>query len=108
MPKDNDKPIVEQLSFEVDVPEYYADRMLSTATLFGLTLTFGISEAHPDPERKVERIRQQVRIRTSLQHAKLMTIILKRQLQRFEKENKIKISIPEKALKTLNITDKDW
>lgn len=108
MPEENDKPNIEHLYFEVDVPEYYADRMRSTATLFGLTMTFGLSEAHPDPQRKVERIKEQARIRTSLQHAKLMIIIMKRQLQKFEKENNITIDIPEKALKALEITEKDW
>lgn len=108
LPEENDKPNIEHLHFEVDIPEYYADRMRSTATLFGLTITFGISEAHPDPQRKSERIKEQVRIRTSLQHAKLMIIIMKKQLQKFEKENDITIDIPENALNALDITEKDW
>jgi hypothetical protein len=89
------------------LPEIYSDRMRSTLSIFGATLTFGISEPHPDNSDE-ETIAERIRIRMSLEHAKLMVMILKRQIKKFEENNKISVQIPDEVFEKLKLNKEDW
>jgi len=91
-----------------DIPEYFIDRLKATFSVYGVNMTFGLSEPHPDlsdpkiPPKETEL----VRIRMSPQHAKVMVILLEKQLTQFEKELKMKIALPEGLLESLGLSIK--
>ncbi len=93
-------------STDARLPEFYVDRMRATVTLFGANFTFGLSEAHPDPSRKEEPgVTEVVRLRMSLQHAKVAVMLISKQLRTFERESGATISIPKEVLQGLGLDE---
>jgi len=90
-----------------EVPEYYADQFRVTTGVYGLTLTLSLSPPHPEPSRPIPP-RDLVRLRMSLEHAKVMTMILRRQLRQFESENRLTIQIPASVYNALGLSPEDW
>ncbi len=92
---------------DAEVPDLYVDQFRTTIGAFGIAMTLGISPAHPSPGQS-EGPRDLVRLRTSLEHAKVMTMILKRQLKRFEEETGQPINIPRVVMNGLGLSSEDW
>ncbi|MBI2862383.1 MAG: hypothetical protein HYX89_06165 [Chloroflexi bacterium] len=92
---------------EPKLEEIYADQFRLTLGPYGATLTFGVSPAHPDPVRP-ESPHELVRIRMSLEHLKVMTMILRRQLGQYEQQNRLNIPLPESVLSQLGLSMEDW
>jgi hypothetical protein len=84
--------------------------MQTTVSIFGVNITFSLSEPHPtlnegDPHVRAE---DQVCLRMSLEHAKVMVLLLKKQLKAYENKAGIQIGIPNDALESLGIKQEDW
>ena len=92
-----------------EIPDIYTDRMRVTVTVFGVNMTFGLSEPHPSVESggKAVGLKEKVRIRMSLEHAKVTGLLLRKQLKKYEKDTETKIEIPAEVLKKLEI-EEDW
>jgi len=88
------------------VPDVYADQLLFTTTLFGVALTFSKMPPNPRPGQAPQGETQAV-VRMSLQHAKVMVMVMKRQLKNFEMENG-EINIPANALNQMGLSLEDW
>ncbi len=89
------------------VPEFYADALQITTTPFGVNMTFSLREPHPVPGPQAQA-KEVVRVRTSLEHAKVLTMLLRQQLRGFEGEAGIKIALPPEIYTQLGIAEEDW
>lgn len=93
-----------------DIPDFYADRMRLTVTVFGVNISFGMGNPHPDqnnPENVLD-VLENVRIRMSLEHAKVMAMILKKQIQEYERQNETQVAIPKQIIEALQLKDEKW
>lgn len=93
-----------------DIPDFYADRMRVTVTVFGVNISFGLSNPHPnqgDPESMLD-VLENVRVRMSLEHAKIMTMILKKQIKEYEHKNDTVVAIPKQVIEALDIKNEPW
>ncbi len=93
-----------------DIPDFYSDRMRLTVTVFGVNLTFGLGNPHPEQESSGDLVDvlELVRVRMSLEHAKVLAMILKKQIKLYEQQNETQVAIPEKVLEALNLQDETW
>lgn len=95
------------MASDPDVPEFYVDQFTTTAGVYGVAMTFGLAPPHPSPGPQATS-KELVRLRMSLEHAKVMTMLLKRQLKRYEEEMGAAINIPMKVYHSLGISPEDW
>ncbi len=81
-----------------DLPEYYTDSVNFMTNIYGFTLEFGVMQAQDAPPRQVARIKM------SPQHAKIMSLLLRKNVQEYERRIGTVI-LPEGLYKDLGITD---
>jgi len=88
-------------------PEFYVDQMRVTSGVFGVAMTYGVSEAHPTGggNRQVE---EKVTLRMSLEHAKIVAMILRRHLKNYERETGTTIQLPANIYTSLGVAAEDW
>jgi hypothetical protein len=96
--------MAEEPRVTVDV---YADQVGINVGAFGCTLNFGVSLAVP-PAGGVGAGQRVATVRMSLEHMKLMTFLLRRQLLQFERESGVRVPIPRDVLNQLRIGPEDW
>lgn len=92
---------------EPEIPEFYVDQFTVTAGVFGVAMTFALAPPHPAPGQQVSP-KEVARLRMSLEHAKVMTMLLRRQLKRYEEESGAPINIPMRVYTGLGISVEDW
>jgi hypothetical protein len=89
------------------VPEYYVDQFRCTVSVYTAALTFGLLPPHPPPSGGRHAADVCV-LRMSPEHAKVLAMILRRAVQRFEEEVKCRIVIPATVLNSLGLSSEDW
>jgi len=84
--------------------------MRLTVTVFGVNISFGLGSPHPDQENPDDLVGvlELVRVRMSLEHAKIMAMILKKQIKEYEHQNNTEVAIPDKVIDALKLTDEIW
>jgi hypothetical protein len=87
-------------------PDVYADQFIITIALWGASLSFLKAPPHPAPGQAPQAIAQAV-VRMSLEHAKVMTLIMRRQIKKWEREN-VEIALPPDALNQMGLSLEDW
>jgi hypothetical protein len=90
-----------------DLPEFYADQFVMTVGAFGTAMTFGLSPAHPNPGQAAQA-HEVARLRMSLEHAKVMAMILKRNLKAYEDQIGSPIGLPREVYRQLGLSQEDW
>jgi hypothetical protein len=93
---------------EERLPEFYIDQFRVTTGAFGVAMTFGLTEPHPTQGGVPRSAEEKVRIRMSLEHAKIMTMLLRRQLKGFEEQFGINIQVPPGVYTGLGVAEEDW
>jgi hypothetical protein len=90
-----------------NIPDVYADRVNLSINAFGVTLTWGLSQPKSDGQQEGELPSSEIvaKTRTSLTHAKVLALLLIKNIRKFEKDNEIKIQIPNEILERLEIRD---
>lgn len=92
-----------------DIPDFYADRMRLTVTVFGVNISFGLGNPHPEQNNSdLVDVLENVRIRMSLEHAKIMAMILKKQIKLYESQNETEVAIPKQVLEALDLRNEEW
>jgi hypothetical protein len=93
-----------------DIPDFYCDRMRMTVTVFGVNFTFGLGNPHPEqnPSDNLVDVLELVRVRMSLEHAKILAMLLKKQIKLYENSNETEVAIPKKIIEALNLVDEKW
>ena len=92
----------------MEVPlDVYSDQFMVTTTAFGANLSFLVNTPHPEQSKPVapERL---ATIRMSLEHLKLMTMIIVKQVKKLESDTGIKIAMDKRVLNSLGIAPDDW
>lgn len=90
-----------------EVPEFYVDQFVVSLGAYGAAITFGLAPPHPTPGQ-MPQTQNVARLRMSLEHIKVMTMILKRQVKAFEEQAGITINIPRVVQNGLGISQEDW
>ena len=91
---------------EPEAPDVYADQFIVTIGLLGVAMSFLRMPPHPNPGQPPQPTPQAV-VRTSLEHAKIIAMLLRRQLKNWEREN-VDIAIPHNVLNTMGLSEEDW
>jgi hypothetical protein len=82
----------------ISLPEYYTDSVNFMTNIYGFTLEFGVMQQQDDPPRQL------VRIKMSPQHAKIMSLLLRKNVQEYERRIGTVI-LPEGLYQDLGIVD---
>jgi hypothetical protein len=91
-----------------EIPDIYVDQMRVTTGVYSVNITFGLGEPHPTQGGIARSVDEKVRLRMSLQHAKIMTMILRRQIKQYERESGTEIQIPANVYTGLGVAQEDW
>ncbi|MBI1847111.1 MAG: hypothetical protein HY294_03970 [Candidatus Rokubacteria bacterium] len=90
-----------------DIPEFYIDQFRVGVSPWGAAMTCGLSDPHPNPGQAVP-VQDLVRLRMSLEHLKVMAMILRRQLKAYEDGTGVPINIPRQVYNQLGLSSEDW
>jgi hypothetical protein len=95
------------------LPDIYFDRFQLTTTVIGVNMVLSISDPAASPleegDGKVQLSATDVAvIRTSPTHAKLISMIIRKQLKKYEDDSKTEIQIPEEVYAQLKLNSSDW
>ena len=90
-----------------NIPEVYTDSLRFTVQPSGVSFTFGISVPHPSPQKVVPG-KDTLVLRMSLEQAKVLAMMLRRNLKDYELQNKLEIALPSQLYTQLGIAQEDW
>ena len=89
------------------VPEYYVDSFRMSSGAFGVALTLGMRPPHPEPARPTGP-KDLAIVRMSLEHAKVMAMIMRRTLKEYERGTGCVINLPAKLCNEMGLSLEDW
>ena len=93
---------------ESAIPDIYVDNMLMTTGVYGVSITFGLTEPHPASGTRSQQPEEKVRVRMSLQHAKIVAMMLRQNLKNYELGTNTSIQIPYDVFTSLGVAEEDW
>ncbi len=89
-----------------EIPDYYVDSTQMSTTPYGVAISIGRTPAHhsgPTPA-----IPEQLAVvRMSLEHAKVIAMLLRKQLKSYERANG-EIPLPPELYTSLGVAREDW
>src|SRR5438034_3345026 len=88
-------------------PDVYADQAAANIGPFGCAIVFGLSPSMPPPGGVPVPVHVAT-VRMSLEHIKLLTFLLHRQLLQYEQGSGVQIPIPQQVLNQMQIGPEDW
>lgn len=92
---------------EQELPDIYCDQVSVAQSPFGIAITFALSASTP-PAVPAQGDPKAV-VRMSLEHAKIMIMMLRKQLKQYELEHLgEQIRIPATALQQMKLSEEDW
>lgn len=89
------------------IPEVYTDSFTVAVNPFGVAFTFGVNTARPTTGL-VTPAKDVAIVRMSLEHAKVLAMLLRRDLRNYEINNKLEIPLPAQVYTQLGIAKEDW
>jgi len=97
----------------VSIPDIYFDGIRVTVTAVGVNFTLSLNNPHPDMNVKGSgeshlASKPILVARTSLEHAKILVMLLKKQLKLYESRTGIEIKFPQEIYKGLGLDEKEW
>lgn len=93
------------MSEPVDI---YSDQFSLNLGAYGCTINFRKSSAMPPAPGESPHIENLAAVRISLEHLKVMSFILHRQVQEYERQSGISVAVPVRVLNSLRISPEDW
>ena len=88
--------------------DIYSDSFQVNTGPYGSTLNFMLSPSTPPAPGKTPQPETLATIRMSLEHLKLMTFVLRRQIMHHEQQTGVNIQVPTQVLDSLSISPEDW
>ena len=88
--------------------DIYSDFFQMNTGPYGSTLNFMLSPSTPPAPGKMPQSETLATIRMSLEHLKLMTFVLRRQIMTHERQSGVTIQLPRQVLDSLGISTDDW
>ncbi|MCE7928721.1 MAG: hypothetical protein HUU14_02140 [Dehalococcoidia bacterium] len=92
---------------EARTPEFYSDTFDYSFNPYGFSITFSLG-ASRQMQGRASAARDQATVRMSLQQAKVISMLLRKSLSAYERENGIEISIPAQVFDALGVSREDW
>ena len=92
----------------VEPIDIYSDSFGLNTGPYGCTLNFMLSPSTPPVPGKAPQHETLATIRMSLEHLKLMTFVLRRQIMLHEQQTGVNIQVPTQVLNSLSISPDDW
>ena len=89
------------------VPEIYTDAFRFTVSPYGITFTFSRSIPHP-ASGKVAPPKDSICLRMSLEQAKVLAMMLRKNLKNYEKSNSLEIALPSQLYTQLGLSKENW
>ena len=86
----------------------YADQFALHIGPFGCSINYSASPATPPPPGGAAQGTMVGTIRMSLEHLKVMTYMMRRQVLEFERSTGVNIPVPREVLNQLRIGPEDW
>lgn len=86
----------------------YTDQFQVSTGPYGSTLNFMLSSPIPPAPGSPPQAERLATVRMSLEHLKVMTFILRRQLLEHESRTGTRIQVPVEVLNSLSISPEDW
>ena len=87
--------------------DVYADQFMITTTAFGANLSFSVNTPHPEQTKPVAA-EKLATIRMSIEHLKVMTMIVVRQVKKMESDTGVKVAVDRRVLNSIGIPPDDW
>jgi len=87
--------------------DVYSDQFMVTTTAFGANLSFYVNTPHPEQTKPVAA-EKLATIRMSIEHLKVMTMIIVKQVKKMESDTGIKIALDKRVLNSIGIPPDDW
>ena len=91
---------------ETEPFDVYADQFSFSVGVYGVTFLLQRSPAAPKPGQAANETVGVVRM--SLEHTKVFSMLIRRQLKMYEEENGTPIQIPQKVMNDLGLSEEDW
>ena len=92
-----------------EVPDIYCDQFTVAHSPYGVAFTFSLSPSTPSAVPGQVHAEPKVIVRMSLEHAKVMAMMMRRNLKQYELEHLGEpIRIPRATLQQLNLSEADW
>lgn len=91
-----------------DPIDVYSDQFGINTGPFGCSLNFMVSGATPPAPGTPPQAERLATVRMSLEHLKLMTFMLHRQVAQQERQTGVTIEIPAVVLNQIQIGQEDW
>ena len=88
--------------------DVYADQFQVNIGPWGCTLNFQLSSHQPPAPGSQQQGERVVTVRTSLPHLKVMTMMFKQQLSKYERSSGVHVEVPVAVLTGLGIAKEDW
>jgi len=88
--------------------DVYCDQFQINLNAYGCNLNFLISSHLPPAPGAVPQSERLATVRMSLEHLKIMTFLLHRQLLQYEQQSGVSIPLPVQILTALQIRQEDW
>ena len=89
------------------VPEFFSDTFVFSFSPYGLTLAFGARPLRPLAEQPIPPADRAI-VRMSLEQAKILSMLLRKELNRYEATSGIDISLPPDVYRELGLRPDDW
>jgi hypothetical protein len=90
------------------IPDEYCDQAGINFNPFGATLNFFLTNPVPSMPGMATQPSRVATIRMSMEHLKMMTFVIRRQIQQYERDNGVSIQIPQSTLTNSQISREDW
>ncbi len=91
-----------------EIPDVYVDSMRVTVGVYGVNITFSLAEPHPTQGGVPRAGDEKVLVRMSLEHAKTVAMLLRKQLKLYEQQAGVSIQLPSGIYTGLGIAEEDW
>ena len=89
-----------------DIPEFYVDQFRMNLNPYGGAVTLGL--ATPNPTTGQAQVNDTLLVRMSLEHMKVMAMILKKNLKGYEEQLQAPINLPRQILNQMGLSNEDW
>jgi hypothetical protein len=91
-----------------EATDVYCDQFQMNIGPFGSTLNFSLSSPTPPAPGSPPQAERLATVRMSLEHMKVITFILRRQILEYERNSVVGVSLPSQLLNSLRIGPEDW
>lgn len=86
----------------------YSDQFHINVGPYGCVLNFAATQSQPPPQGAPPQADRVATIRMSIEHLKVMTYILRRQVITYERQLGVRVPLPVELLNNLRIGREDW